>query len=115
MSETVGHRHLVSAEQGDIVPTQLPRRQGGIFGDYIGCGGEDGTGHIVGMDVVGFDHPSEQVAGCCQHLLGSVFFDGSCAPNASANDHIVSSFSKKKGVELAAPRPVCFAGLADLG
>ena len=57
--QAVRHVHFVTAQQRYVLPSELPRSNGGIFGVEIGRRSKKHTANIIRFDLVSLDHGTE--------------------------------------------------------
>ena len=93
---------LLDVEESHVLPAHLPCRPGGEGGRQVGRGGEDGAGHIFGLQVVGLDDELQELPGGSQNGLGCVLFRSGCTPNTTTVHLCLPD--KQKSVGLSAPR-----------
>ena len=81
------HGYLLGAEEGHVSPANLPRCLGWERRRQVGCGSEDGAGHVFCLQIVSLDDELQELPGGSQNCLGRVPLYSSCSSNTATSHH----------------------------
>src|SRR3972149_305400 len=95
MVQAVRNAHLVAAQQRDLTPAQLARRDSRKLGVDVCCGRKVGACHVVQHQLVGLDQFLQELARRAEDLLPGIRLDGGC-PSNSTTPHTLTSSPEMK-------------------
>ena len=111
--QAAGHLHFVAAEQGCIVPAQLPGRQRRIGGRQIDGRCKIDTGHFLRIDLIGANHDEQHLARGFENGFTGIFGDSGGATNPTASDSRI--WCRLGAIIVGHRRPLWFLSPAHQG
>jgi hypothetical protein len=85
--QSAGDRNLMSAQQGNIEPAQLPGSERWELRVEVGRGGENGAGHVLPVDPIPPDHKRNQLPRGRKDFVARILRDGGRPANTATRGH----------------------------